>query len=478
MLNRLFQNRTIEFGLLFIIVLASRIPFLWAGFGAEEDSWLLAITTENIALNGTYEMSRAPGHPLQEIIYSWMYDGGLSAFATNMLSAIGSAIAALFFALSMKNLGFKHYLFAAYTFAFTPIVFISSTYTIDYMPAMAFVMMSFYFITSHFSSLRGINAIVLSGFFLGIAIGFRLTSGIMLIPFCILLLPFSNGGLKKILILSFVTAIIGLLTYIPVLKTYGFSFFTYSDQFPYPNFPKLFYKATVGVFGTIGLLIIIIYKMKILLLKKFIIKDFIPEDIPKKIYYASLTAILLYLISYLRLPQKSAYLIPIIPFIILLFGYFLSNRAFKIFCVLLTTSSFFFSVNLTDSLRGSSYSSLSMKFTIAGQEIFVDPLTGPVFSDYTKRLNKIAFTEKIYQKTRIQQTKIVLICGWWYNQLLVRNWDCEMNQNVILVFYIDKSAMEKYISEGYEIYYLPEQNIYNNQYSQINCTDSLAKPYF
>jgi hypothetical protein len=114
---------------------------------------------------------------------------------------------------------------------------------------------------------------------------------------------------------------------------------------------------------------------------------------------------------------------------------------------------------------------------MAGQEIFIDPLTGPVFSDYTKRLNKIAFTEEVFQKINIEQKKIVLICGWWYNELQVRNWNCEQNHRVELVFYIDKAAMEKYISEGYEIYYLPEQNLYNDQYSQMNYTDSVAKPY-
>ena len=52
------------------------------------------------------------------------------------------------------------------------------------------------------------------------------------------------------------------------------------------------------------------------------------------------------------------------------------------------------------------------------------------------------------------------------------------NQNVKLAFYIDRSIMEKYTSEGYEIYYLPEQNMYNDQFSQMNFTDSIAKPYF
>lgn len=474
MLYRVLQNRIIELVLLCTIVLVSRISFLWAGFGVEEDSWLLAITAKNIALSGSYEMSRAPAHPLQEIVYSWMYNGGLSPFATNLLSALGSVVSVLFFALSLKNIGLRHYLFASFAFAFTPVVFISSTYTIDYMLAMSFIMMSFYFVTSKVN----IRHLLFAGIFLGVAIGFRITSIIMLVPFCILLFSFSKEGTKNIFILSMTAGIAGLLTYVPVLQTYGPSFFTYSDQFPYPNFPKLVYKATIGVFGTIGIVAIFSYKLKVLLTNKKSIKKIIPEHLPRRIFYACLTVFILYAASYLKLPQKSAYLIPAVPFLILLFGYYLHSNAFKIFCILITMSSFLFSMNLTDPLRGSEHSSFAVKFSVANQEIFVDPLTGPIFSDYTKRLNKITFTEKVYQKIQIQQTKIVLICGWWYNELLVRSWNCEMNQNVKLVFYIDGASMKKYISEGYEIFHLPEQNIYNDQYSQINYTDSLSKPYF
>jgi len=473
------ENITVQFIFLSLVVFLSRLPFLSAGFGAEEDSWLLPITAKNIAVSGQYELSRAPGHPIQEIIYSLMWNAG--PFAYNLLTAVASVIAVLFFALSLRQLEFKHYLFASFAFAFTPIVFISSTYTIDYMPAMAFVMGSFYFLLAWLknssSAIFAWRQLILSGILLGLSIGFRITSGAMLIPFCILLFNRAKGGSRTILVFSSTTAAIGLLTFIPVINTYGLSFFTFSDQFPYPNLPKVFYKATFGVFGTIGIAALIFYKIKFLLGKLSMKENLFASEMPFKLLIACLATIAIYVISYLRLPQKSAYFIPAIPFIILMCGYFLSSRSFKILCVLMVISSFLFSINLTDSLRGSAHSALSVKFKLAGQEIFLDPLTGPVFSDYTKRLNKIAFTEKVFEKVRSEQRKSVLICGWWYNELQVRNWNSEKNHNVVLVFYADKSTIEKYISENYEIYYLPEQNIYNDQYSQMSYTDSVAKSY-
>lgn len=481
------ENITVQLLFLSAVVLLPRIPFLWAGFGAEEDSWLLALTAKNMALSGNYEMSRAPGHPLQEYLYAFLYNNGLNPFYTNLISAISSVIATLFFALSLRNLNFKHYLFAAFAFAFTPIVFISSTYTIDYMLAMAFVMGSFYFITQPavYPPLEGVSrgsardggGLAIAGLMLGLSIGFRLTSAAMFLPFCILLLPLSQGGLRRVLIFGGVTVSVGLLTYIPVLKTYGLSFFHYSDQFPYPNFPKLIYKSTLGVFGMVGLLAIIYFKAGAFFNRSLLRNKMIPAGIPKHLFLASLIAILLYIASYLRLPQKSAYLIPLVPFLILLFGYYLSSLQFRILCVLLTLSSFLFSMNLTDPLRGSARSSLATTFTLAGQEVFIDPLSGPIFSDYTKRLNKIAYTEKVFDKIQNEQGKIVLISGWWYNELLVRSWGTLPKNNVIPVFYIDRPTMERYLAEGYSICYLPEQNLYNDQYSQMSFTDTVAKPY-
>ncbi|MEK6614575.1 MAG: hypothetical protein AABZ32_00455, partial [Bacteroidota bacterium] len=247
------------------------------------------------------------------------------------------------------------------------------------------------------------------------AIGFRITSGAMLIPFCFLLLPISKN-LKDILILTFATGLVGFLTYLPVIKTYELSFFTFADQFPYPNLPKVLYKATIGVFGTVGLITILFFAVLLLARKVSTKEKIVVSKMPVKLFWASVAVIIIYIISYLRLPQKSAYFIPTIPFIILLLGYFLTSRTFNVFCVLMTMSSFLFSVNITDSLRGSAHSALAIKFTMAGQEIFIDPLTGPIFSDYTKRLNKIAFTEKVFQKTRNEKKKVLLICGWWCNE--------------------------------------------------------------
>src|ERR1035437_9401884 len=87
---------------LFIIVFISRIPFLSAGYGIEEDSWGIALAAFHTNFSGIYEPSRFPGHPVQELIYSSLWGCGPIVF--NGLCAFFSAIGVVFFALILKHL--------------------------------------------------------------------------------------------------------------------------------------------------------------------------------------------------------------------------------------------------------------------------------------------------------------------------------------------------------------------------------------
>src|SRR3989344_4730822 len=136
------DRKSLPFFILFIVVFISRLPLLSAGYGVEEDSWGIALAGAHTALTGIYEPSRFPGHPVHEFIYSafpfhpeWFY---------NLFSAFFSAIATLFFALILKHLKFKHFLIASLALGFTPVFYISSTYTIDFIWTIAFILISFY----------------------------------------------------------------------------------------------------------------------------------------------------------------------------------------------------------------------------------------------------------------------------------------------------------------------------------------------
>src|ERR1051325_1953 len=240
------RKEKIQLLLLFCIVLLSRLPFLFAGYGTEEDSWGIVRAVMRTTELGSYEPSRLPIYPVAESIYLLFPHGNY--FAYNFVSALFSAIAVLFFALSLRVLGSKRCLLLSYTLAFIPVFYISSTYTIDYCISLAFVMMSFYALLKDSAGLCGL--------LLGLATGCRVTSLVFLLPFSILFYYRTKSFLhypRLLLSALFFSAI----SYIPVILKFGGSFFTYYDQFGYPPLPKVVYKASVGVFGALGLIALI-----------------------------------------------------------------------------------------------------------------------------------------------------------------------------------------------------------------------------
>lgn len=470
MLMKFFEQKHTPFVLLFLIVLLSRLPFLWAGYGIEEDSWAIAISTYFTKITGIVETSRLPGHPVHEFPLVWLWNGGYQV--SNLLSAIFSAIGVVMFGLILKHFSFKYYFVAALAFAFIPVYYVSSTYTIDFVFSETYVLIAMYFLLQ--------EKYYLIGIFLGLAVGCRITSGVMIIPFLIML--FDKNNLKQLIYtalkIGIPMAVVSGFSFLPIFLRYGTGFFMYYDQFPYPSIPKFFYKLIPGVWGFTGTITLLSAKIYYFCNRKQIKSGALFEKkIDKKVVIASFIIIGLYIISYLRLPQKSGYMIPTLPFVIILAGYYLDSRMFKTVCVGLILSPFIFSINLTDKYRGAVYSALSIKFNVSGQEIFFDPISGPIFSDYSKRKQKLKYTDAVIKKVSDITEKSVIIAGWWYNEIEVKMLYLNKNQNVNYEAYINEEKIKSYTQKGYRIYYLPEQDKYNDLMFKISCTNDYASPF-
>jgi hypothetical protein len=464
------EKNYISFLLLFLIVFISRLPFLSAGYGAEEDSWGIARAAFHTKLTGIYEPSRFPGHPVQELVYSALWGTGPVMF--NGLCAFFSAIGCVFFALILKHLQFKHFFIAALALAFIPVYYISSTYTIDFTWTETFVLISLYFLLK--------DKLILCGIFLGLAIDCRITSGAMLIPFMIVTWQQNHLKQNAIAFLKITAPMmaVALLAFFPIIQQFGSSFLMYYDQFPYPPFTKVLYKMTMGVFGLLGFSAVIISILIISInRKKQDVGELFNYSLDKKMILAAFTVITLYTISYFRLPQKSGYMIPVLPFTILLLGHYLNKRNFKILCFTFILSPFICSINLTDKLRGAEYSNYSVTCTISGQKLFFDPFTGPVFSDRSKRKQKMKYTDEVISKADTITSKTVVIAGWWYNEIMVEMIGRTKNNQVIYEPYIDKNKINNYLADNYKIAYLPEQNLYNDLMYKMKITDNISIPF-
>jgi hypothetical protein len=317
--------------------------FLHEGYGVEEDSWGLVMSTFEMHQTHGYVASRLPGHPTHEYLLALLFPP--SPFAYNFVSAIFGSLALYFSILFFKNIKTQFPILTGLTLAFTPVVFIAGTYTIDYSMSLLFIILSWYLLTSNFTLLAGVA--------LALATGTRITNLYMIAPMFLYIYA-NKGKLKDYIWLSVSSSTLSILLFLPVIYTYGIHFFDYSDQFPYPNLPKLLYKSTFGVFGLIGLMafLLLVFKFR--------------KPALTNIHYA-LVAIALCIVAYLRLPQKSAYLIPMIPFILIIASNVLHFKWYKWFCGLMIFSGWTFGVALVDQTRGS-ISYTENNFKIKGQE--------------------------------------------------------------------------------------------------------------
>jgi hypothetical protein len=266
------------------------------------------LVTERIANTHHYEVSRLPGHPFQELAYTLIWNQGPVIY--NLLTLIISTAGIGAFMLTLMHIRNKNWLFAGIALAATPIVFINSTNDMDYMWAISFMMISLYAIFR--------DKIVLAGIFIGMAIGCRITSGAIALPYLYLIYQLTKGDqrLKSALVFCASIGVSTLIIFLPVLMNYGLSFFTYYEHFPIPGFAKNFYKGSIGAFGSIGSIAVAYYLFKIVRRRK-IIHHVIDNHrkISEQVLMMSSAAIILYLIAFIKLPLKSAFIIPMTPFI-------------------------------------------------------------------------------------------------------------------------------------------------------------------
>ncbi len=448
--------------LLFTLLIAlTRIPFLFFGYGSEEDAWALPLVAERIANSGVYEVSRLPGHPFQEIIYTLIWNAGPVVY--NLITLIVSSFGVYFFIRILQFLKLE-WKWATLCLTFTPIFYINCTNNMDYIWACSFIIISLYYLLN--------NRLLLTGLFLAIAIGCRITSGAAFLPMIVYLATSNQKQfLKSAFQICFYTSIFCFIIFIPVLKEYGLTFFTYYQHFPTPSFAKNFYKGSIGAFGITGYLavfIFIIYSLKKLIRQ--------PELLKSPILLLALSGIMIFKIAFISLPLKSAFIIPILPYLFLMTAILCNEYIQKTGVLLLIIACFFFGINLSDPLRGSKESALSYTFNVSNQKVVFDVFSGIFTADITKRINRTEFSESIIEKASLINQPTYVIAGWYLSDILVLQKGRE-NKLVEYSYYTDEQKLDSLKSNGINLFYLPQQNELNDLRFKNTFTQKYARPF-
>jgi len=389
----------------------------------------MVLTAKAIATTGKYSASRFPGYPIPEIAYSQLV--GLGPVAFNALTAFLSGIATIFFWQYVRTIAPKDAIPTSLAFAFAPVIFVNSTTSKDYVWALFFVMGAWYLCARGRSGLAGLA--------LGLGIGSRLTSAVMVIPLSLTLFAARPASLatRNTIWLVAGAASTAAIAFLPVWLTYGQGFLTFSDHTRYPELLLVMQRATIEVWGLVGLVGIgLVVAVRLVWPNLGSRETPIPTPLSRRLLCAWVLTIGMYYIAFARLPHQSGYLIPTVPFVLLLLASFLSRPLHWGVCGLLVLSSF---------------------VTVGRHGI----QEGPIFVDHQARREGIRSVAKLIQVIRGLPDGSVAVVGWYLPMIVVSVTESaaiDVDPSLLrrIVYLVDRPTLDTLSSSHTRIYYLEE----------------------
>ena len=421
--------------LLFVL---ARLPLVNLGFGLDVDAWRLANTAFDLRHHAQYHASRFPGYPLPEYVNALVIEQGW--LATNILTMLLALLSVLVFIRILKALNCQNRGILTITYAFLPLLWINSTNTMDYTWALCFTMCAWLSVTKKRS--------IIAGLMMGLAIGSRLPTLILILPFLYL----CWGETKRItgmLRFLFAAIIIAAVLYIPLFLTYGFGFLQ-----RYPTETSLIQTGylTIKHFGMLTVIALVI----ILISSIRQIQRVLAEKDHHIIF--ALFAALAGLIAFMAMPYHIEYLIPIIPFGLLII-FRIGKKAFLIPFSIFTLSHAFVSVINVQHVGGG-----QIRTTVFEH--------GTVLRNITERKEQLAFVQELTE-ARINNHSVVII-GTWLPVLAYSSRDVssvretkkmydtnhpgegvqDFQRDVLYRYLLTRSELERLIEQKYTVYYI------------------------
>jgi hypothetical protein len=425
-----------------IAVLATRLPWIGSGYGSDPDGYRVVIVARQIAHTGVYEASRLPGFPLYE------YLTALSAWAppwvSNAVTALFSVASFVLFAMIARELGVRRYLLLALAFAMTPVVYLSSCCTMDYMPALAGQLAATYAV------LR--RRPVLAGVLLGLGMGCRITAGALALPLClwIVLSTTRADAIRQCLRFGITLLLTAALCFVPVWRRYGADFFSFYDNDWYPPLDVVFARALPLVWGALGLLALVILLCAAPLYYRFT-RSALADARTRHALILALVAVALYLVAFLRLPDEAAYLLPAVPFVLLAIALLTPPAAVIALAAALLLSSWI------------------------GWQHARPTLEGLIVEDHLVRESQQRSTRAIIDAVAGLPGNATIVCGWVLPRLtLALDGDREgPHQFIYLVENL--GDYQHYIDQGRQLYYLPGVDLYESQAHDLELSELGAR---
>lgn len=358
--------------LLVAVIVLTRLPFLFDGYGADGDAWRVAHVGYTLWTSGVYELSRPPGYPAHEILSAPLVALGGSVLS-NAATLVASIIAVLLWHAFVRGRTQQPAMLTV-AFAFAPLFWVNSAATMDYNWSLLMILLAMHAVLRA----RPISAGVMAG----LAIGFRPTNAVLVVPLVILLMtvirenavssycerspesgkeatPAKNEQLVRprlvclpvFLFAAFVTVVV---VFLPVLLTYGLggwadelrgqfgsSALGLNDAVMYFSYRTVY---AIGPLAFLGVLWIVLQRRAFRA----------AWNSPNALFSASFAALCVLLLTFALFPLEKSYLLAGLPFLLLVLDRLATPRAFSLFTLGLISFAFVNpDVVLHDGARGS-----------------------------------------------------------------------------------------------------------------------------
>jgi hypothetical protein len=322
--------------LLLFSVIVTRLPLLVTGYGSDGDAWRVAFVADNLWKTGSYQVSRFPGYPLFEITTAPVVELGRNldppyrALYSNAAALLATLILILVWERIVRRSSNRPKLLVA-TFAFAPLLWLNSAATMDYVWSLLFIMLSFDAIQR--------KRIITAGIWLGAAAGFRPPNLVAVIPLLTLL---RLDGASPRILLRFLaaTAASTLVAFFPVLFTYGLIGWIQNTRLQLGGSSSAlgdhvlsFAYRCIYAIGPLATLVAasILFSGRADL--KYAIRDGQPVAV------TAVVGLLTFIALFFAFPIDRSYLLPALPFLLLLVDRLSTTQLFKWFSVCLMAHS-------------------------------------------------------------------------------------------------------------------------------------------
>ncbi|RJP79152.1 MAG: hypothetical protein C4524_05755 [Candidatus Zixiibacteriota bacterium] len=288
-----------------LLILVSRLVFWSDDLGGDPDAYRFGFNAFRMWEDHRYYYSRSPGYPLYDIVNTPLMvlgGGRLTNLATMAVSLVG--LAALYRI-------FVHYrvrrpLLLLVLFAFVPVVWIASFSTMDYWWSLALILLAW----ERALAGKPYQSAVLAG----LAVGMRLPAGVMILPLLGVIWN-QRRDWAVTLKAGLVFLATALIAFSPMVLTYGLQHFNYV---PYSHHvAQALYRAvryTVGAPALILLGLALAGSWRQRGSQPAARKPDGREPSRLPVYAAAVLG----LAMFLRLPAEPAYLMPVLPFALIL----------------------------------------------------------------------------------------------------------------------------------------------------------------